>query len=244
MEQFPLNSLISSLLAAAEESTHAKVEIEFALTFDSSDHETTHARLGFLQVRPMVVSDQVIDVSNEDLTKADAIVASDRVMGNGTVDNIQDIIYVRPDSFSVEHTPLIAQQLGNLNSALRENNRSYVLIGFGRWGSSHPSLGIPVNWSQISGAAAIVEATLPGMNVELSQGSHFFHNLSSFKASYFMVHFDGRYPIRWEWLNQQPLVQETEFVRHVRTKTPLRIRVDGRTARGVIMPGNRTVGEQ
>ena len=244
MEQFPLNSLIRSLLSAAEESTRAQVEIEFALTFDTSGHETTQARLGFLQVRPMVVSDQLIEVSIEDLTKADAIVASDRVMGNGVVDNIQDIIYVRPETFSVEHTPSIAQQLGRLNGDLRGDDRSYVLIGFGRWGSSHSSLGIPVNWSQISGAAAIVEATLPGMNVELSQGSHFFHNLSSFKASYFMVHFDGGYPINWEWLNQQPLVQETEFVRHVRTKAPLHIRVDGRTARGVIMPGKRTTGEQ
>jgi hypothetical protein len=243
MEQFPLNSLITSLLAAAEESIRAKVEIEFAITFDSGGQETTHARFGFLQVRPMVVSDQLVEVSMDDLVQPDAIVASDRVMGNGVVDHIHDIVFVRPEKFSAEHTQVIAEQLGEFNRELREARRPYVLIGFGRWGSSHSSLGIPVNWSQISGASAIVEATLPGMNVELSQGSHFFHNLSSFKASYFMVHFDGRSPIHWDWLSQQSVVQETEFVRHVRTKIPLHILVDGRTGRGVILPGNRTIGE-
>jgi hypothetical protein len=94
-----------------------------------------------------------------------------------------------------------------------------------------------VTWSQISGARAIVEATLPGMNVELSQGSHFFHNLSSFRANYFMVHFDGRFPINWTWLNEQLVIRETEYVRHVRTASPLCVRVDGRSARGLILPG-------
>ena len=106
-------------------------------------------------------------------------------------------------------TPEIAQELGDINRKLVEERRPYVLIGFGRWGSSHPSLGIPVDWSQISGARAIVEATLPDMNVELSQGSHFFHNLTSFRAMYFTVRHDGEFPIRWEWLNQQPVVAET-----------------------------------
>ncbi len=126
-------------------------------------------------------------------------------------------------------TPEIAQELGDINRKLVDEHRPYVLIGFGRWGSSHPSLGIPVDWSQISGARAIVEATLPDMNVELSQGSHFFHNLTSFRAMYFMVRHDGEFPIRWEWLNRQPVVSETELVRHVRPSIPVAVRVDGRT---------------
>jgi hypothetical protein len=132
-------------------------------------------------------------------------------------------------------TPAIAQQLDLINRQLSEQHRPFLLIGFGRWGSSHPSLGIPVVWSQISGARVIVETTLPEMNVELSQGSHFFHNLSSFRASYFMVRHDGRFAIDWAWLNRQPTVQETEFVRHVRCVNPLTVRVDGRNARGVIL---------
>ena len=100
-------------------------------------------------------------------------------------------------------------EVGAINRALVEEHRPYLLIGFGRWGSSQPSLGIPVDWSQISGAKTIVEATLPEMNVELSQGSHFFHNLSSFRASYFMLRYDGPFSIDWDWLNRQPVVSET-----------------------------------
>jgi hypothetical protein len=158
-------------------------------------------------------------------------------MGNGVNDTIQDIVFVRPEHFSPLKTGVIAQELDGINQQLAEQGHTCLLIGFGRWGSSHPSLGIPVDWSQISSARAIVEATLPTMNVELSQGSHFFHNLSSFRASYFMVHHDRGFGIDWDWLNAQPLVQETEFVRHVRPVKPLSVRVDGRSGRGVILRG-------
>lgn len=116
----------------------------------------------------------------------------------------------------------------------------YLLIGFGRWGSSHSSLGIPVDWSQISGARAIVESTLPNMNVDLSQGSHFFHNLSSFEAAYFMLQYDGPFQIDWDWLNTQPAAHETDLIRHVRLSAPLSIRVDGRSGRGVILREEET----
>lgn len=111
----------------------------------------------------------------------------------------------------------------------------YLLIGFGRWGSSDPWLGTPVTWSQIGGARAIVEATLPAMNVDLSQGSHFFHNISSFNVSYFSVPFGGDFPIDWEKLARQGAESETEFVRHVRLPAPLHIAVDGRQGRGAIL---------
>jgi hypothetical protein len=234
-EQFPLNNLIQTLLAAVENAMDAKVEIEFAVTLEQRRDEAAKFRLGFLQVRPMVVSDEAVEVTAEDFADLAAIVASDMVMGNGIWDGIEDVVFVRPESFSSMQTPLIAEQLESINRELVEQHRPYLLIGFGRWGSSHPSLGIPVDWSQISGAKAIVEATLPEMNVELSQGSHFFHNLSSFRASYFMVRHDGRFAIDWEWLNRQPIVRESELVRHVRPSSPISVRVDGRTARGVVL---------
>ena len=240
-EEFPLNDLVKALLKASEKTVKAKVEIEFAVTLQARRGERTRARLGFLQVRSMVVSDQIVDV---DLSDPRAIVASDAVMGNGTADDIQDIVFVRPDKFSPMRTPAIAQELESVNRELRDQHRPYLLIGFGRWGSSQSSLGIPVDWSQISGARAIVEATLPEMNVELSQGSHFFHNLSSFRASYFMVQHGRRPGINWDWLNRQPVVSETEFICHVRPAEKLSVRVDGRTARGVIRAQTRDVTSQ
>ena len=235
LEQFPLNGLIRTLLRKAEESLNAEVEIEFAVTIEQPRGQPAKLRLGFLQVRPMVVSEEVVDVTTAELASSAAVVASDMVMGNGVQTDLEDIVFVRPENFSAMRTPLIAEQLGALNRILTDEHKSYVLIGFGRWGSSHPSLGIPVDWSQISGARTIVEATLPDMNVELSQGSHFFHNLSSFRANYFMVRHDGSYFINWDWLNRQSVISETELVRHVRLRFPLTVRVDGRTARGVIL---------
>ena len=235
-DQFPLNDLVKTLLSEAEKAVDAKVEIEFAITLQGRLGERPRVRLGFLQVRSMVVSDQVVDVTVEDLSDPRAVVASDMVMGNGTTDDIQDIVFVRPDKFSSLHTAAIAEELGSINRELQDQQRPFLLIGFGRWGSSHSSLGIPVDWSQISGARSIVEATLPEMNVELSQGSHFFHDLSSFRASYFMVQHGRNFGIDWEWLNRQPVERETEFIRHVRPLERLLVRVDGRTARGVILP--------
>ncbi|HWR37488.1 MAG TPA: PEP/pyruvate-binding domain-containing protein [Clostridia bacterium] len=233
-EEFPLNSAIRGLLAAAEKWLGAKVEIEFAITIEAGRNVPPHMRLGFLQVRPMMVSDELVELSPEDLTREGVIIASDRAMGNG-IETVGDIVYVRPESFSVLETRAIATELASINTYLREHGRPYLLVGFGRWGSSHSSLGIPVNWSDISGARTIVEATLPEMNVELSQGSHFFHNLSSFRASYFMVRHDQRFGIDWDWLNRQPFVQESGLVRHVRTTRPLSIRVDGRRGLGIVV---------
>jgi hypothetical protein len=235
MEQFPINRLIQALLKAAEDALGANVEIEFAMTIHEARDQAPQARLGFLQVRPMVVSEDRVEVNATDLSDSRAVLASDMVMGNGIADDIQDIVFVRPDNFSPMNTPQIARQLEAINRQLSDQHRPVLLIGFGRWGSSHPSLGIPVVWSQISGARAIVEATLPEMNVELSQGSHFFHNLSSFRTCYFMVRHDGPYAIDWGWLNDQPIVQETELVRHVRPAGMLTIRVDGRSRRGVVL---------
>ncbi len=240
MEQFPINRAIQALLEAAENALGANVEIEFAMTIHETRGQPARARLGFLQVRPMVVSEDVVEVSVADLSASRAILASDRVMGNGVAQDIQDIVFVRPESFSPMQTPVIAQQLEAINRQLTDEGRPFLLIGFGRWGSTHPSLGIPVVWSQISGACAIVEATLPEMNVELSQGSHFFHNLSSFRTCYFMVRHDGPYGIDWGWLNRQPVVQETELVRHVRPAGTLTVRVDGRSRRGVVLAAEST----
>ena len=234
-ERFPLNALVKDLLTAAENTLNTKVEIEFALTLPEHMETSLRARLGFLQVRSTVVSDEVVDVSLEEITDPHAIVASDMVIGNGTAHDIRDIVFVRPDTFSPLITPEIAQHLEAVNRELQEDHRPFLLIGFGRWGSSHPTLGIPVDWSQISGARAIVEATLPEMNVELSQGSHFFHNLSSFRTSYFMVRHGNPFAINWDWLNRQPVVHETELIRHVRPEANLALRVDGRSRRGVIL---------
>jgi Pyruvate phosphate dikinase, AMP/ATP-binding domain len=233
LEEYALNDLLKAVLRICQEAFGAPVEIEFAVTF-ADEGEDAPAQFGFLQVRPMAVSDAVVDLDLGRLDRGKLLVASERVMGNGVVTGICDVVYVKPESFEARHTRTIADEIARINLDLVEREVPYLLIGFGRWGSSDPWLGIPVAWSQIGGARAIVEATLPAMNVDLSQGSHFFHNISSFNVSYFSVPFDGDFPIDWEGLGRQQVVSETEFVRHVRVPAPLHIAVDGRQGCGAI----------
>ncbi len=232
LELLPLNRLIKEVLPLCENLAKAEVEIEFALTINSSSPVT--ARFGLLQVRPMVVSHEQVEIEDGELASESVIIASDRVMGNGSVRSIEDIVYVKPGVFDAKYTRQIAQEIEKRNTSLLQSKTPFLLIGFGRWGSSDPWLGIPVNWSQICGAKVIVEATLPNMRTELSQGSHFFHNLSSFQVNYFSVNHYGPYRINWDWLNHQDAINEGEFVRHIKTPGKLTVKVDGRTGKGII----------
>ncbi len=231
MNEFHFNDLIKKLLLVCEEAFSNPVEIEFAVTLTENPRKL---RFGFLQVRPMVVSDETIDLDEKELSGDDVLVASDCVMGNGIIENISDIVFIKPESFDKKDTTKIAHEVDSINKELVKLNSKYLLIGFGRWGSSDPWLGIPVEWGQIAGVKVIVESTLSGINVELSQGSHFFHNLTSFNVSYFSITYDGEFKIDWDWLNSQQVVNETNFVKHVKLVIPLVIKVDGRKSRGVI----------
>lgn len=228
LRDIPVNDLLRSLLDLFEDAMGAPVEIEFAVTFDPH-------RFGFLQVRPMMVPSEEVTVVEEEMRSHRVLAASDLVLGNGVIDGITDVVYVRPELLAPLDTRAMAAELERVNGDLVAAGRHYLLIGFGRWGSSDPSLGIPVIWSQIAGARVIVEAMRPGMIVELSQGSHFFHNLSSFRVPYFSIRASGRAPIDWEWLARQPAVSETRLIRHVRPATAFEVRVDGRSGRGVIL---------
>lgn len=230
---FKFNEIIIELMKLCEQVFASEVEIEFAVILDPKSG--IPARFGFLQVRPMVVSRGNITISDADLQQQNLLAASDRVMGNGVIDSIQDIIYVSPDNFEARYNPKIARELEVFNRQFLREGKKYLLIGFGRWGSVDPWLGIPVDWGQISAAKTIIEATLPNMDVELSQGSHFFHNISSFQVLYFMIPHTGKYKIDWEWLKAQRELGGTSFLKHVYLDKPLTIKVDGRSGKGVIL---------
>jgi hypothetical protein len=230
------NDVITKLLSVCRQSLGAPIEIEFALRLPYPGGPAS-PQLGFLQVRPMVVSEEPVAITEEELADPHILVRSSRVMGNGVSHSILDVVYVLPEAFRSLETRRIATELGRLNRSLVDEGTYYVLIGFGRWGSADPALGIPAKWGQISGAKVIVEATLPAMNVDPSQGSHFFHNITSFEVSYFHVHHDDEQGVDWSWLATQSIVGETENVRHVRLDSPLLVKVDGTTGRGGIWHG-------
>ncbi|MGE5178305.1 MAG: PEP/pyruvate-binding domain-containing protein [Bacteroidota bacterium] len=226
----PLNDVIRSMLDLAEATGSGAMEIEFAATIE----ESGAARVGFLQARPLQVASEAVDVPLESLRGEGVIAASDSVLGNGRIEDLLDIVFVRRDRFDRSRSVEIAREIERVNRDLISSGRGYLLIGFGRWGSSDPWLGIPVRWDQISGARVIVEASLPGAEPEPSQGSHFFHNVMSAGIAYFTVRHTGPYALDWEYLDAQPPAFESEHVRHIRFRSPMTVLVDGWTGRGVV----------
>ncbi len=228
----PLNDLVRELMARSEVVLEAPVEIEFAV--DLSPPRGLPARFAFLQVRPMTVCDETVQLSASDLESPDVLVASDRCLGNGMRSDITDVVYLPPETFDASHTMAVAEEIERINETIGRTGRPYLLMGFGRWGSSDPWLGVPVEWGAISGARVIVEASLPQMHPDLSQGSHFFQNLTAFQVMYLSLPHGGPHDVDWAWLERQERIHDGPFVRHVRLASPLDVRVDGRTGRGVI----------
>jgi hypothetical protein len=237
-EQFPVNDMFRSLLSVCEKAAGGPVEIEFAATLEP--RRQPPVRLGLLQVRPMVVSTELVDLTHEARSGRRVFLSSDHVMGNGVVEDISDVVYLPPGRFDAARSRVIASEVAARNRALLDEGRPYVLIGFGRWGSADPWLGIPVAWGDVAGAKVLVEASRPDRGIEMSQGSHFFHNISSFGVSYFSFPPGGSGTLDWEWLESRPAAAEGPFVRHVRLAAPLRVEVDGRVGRGIIWRDEET----
>ncbi|HBI81378.1 MAG TPA: phosphoenolpyruvate synthase [Bacteroidales bacterium] len=233
-DTFPLAKIVSELLKIGEREMNNHIEIEFAADLNS---QSGMPRLfNFLQIRPIVESDQSELVQWDEIDIQKALLYSTSALGHGKVKDIYDFIYIKPDSFNPAKTKEIAQELDELNSKFIDWQRNYVLVGPGRWGSSDPWLGIPIKWSQISQARVIVEAGLENFRVDPSQGTHFFQNLTSFRVAYLTVNpylNDGIYDVNY--LNSLPAWHETKFLRCVKFNHPLTIQVDAKTNQGVIL---------
>lgn len=240
LREWPVNDALEALLALGVKTLDMPVEIEVAATLPASSDG--RVRLGLVQVRAMAAPGKETEVDDADLRGAGVLLGSTKVMGNGTVETVRDVIYTRPDAFDPRHSQRMALEVDAWNRALVDEGRPYMLIGFGRWGSSDPWLGIPVTWGQVAGARVIVEATRPAQRIEPSQGSHFFHNVSSLGVMYFSTGAVEPTDLDWAWLDAQPAVAETEFLRHVRLPEPLLVRVDGRSGRGFVRRGTAQGG--
>ena len=229
---FPLAAILEVLVRAGEDALGNPVEIEFAVSLPHGDEP---ADFGFLQIRPLTLSRDHQDLAIGQVDPAQIVCKSTKVLGNGRIENLYDIVVVDSHRFERSRSREVAEAVAGFNATLSSENRPYLLIGVGRWGSNDPWLGIPVEWDEISGARAIVEAGFRDFRVTPSQGSHFFQNLTAFQVGYFTVNPDaGEGTIDWQWLTEHPALEEHGCVRHLRFSEPLRVVMNSRTSQGVI----------
>ena len=229
---FPLPRILQLVQKYGQGEMRRPVEIEFAVNFNAKEKNGTFY---LLQIRPMV--DMKADLA-EDLNlipDEQILLRSENALGQGVMDDIQDVIYVKTDGYSASNNQLIAYDIEKLNRRFLDEGKHYVLVGPGRWGSSDTWLGIPVKWPNISAARVIVEAGLTNYRVDPSQGTHFFQNLTSFGVGYFTINAyinDGIY--NQELLNSMPAVEETKFLRWVHFDKPLTVKMNGKKKVGVV----------
>ncbi|MGD9178193.1 MAG: PEP/pyruvate-binding domain-containing protein [Desulfobacterales bacterium] len=233
-ESLPLAEIITEILSLGRQGMGCPVEIEFAVNMPLEAEQKSTFEL--LQIRPMTVNQSNLSVEISDNDIAKAFCYSTMALGNGRFEEIQDIIFVNPDTFDAADTIKIASEISQVNKEMTRRRRKYLLIGPGRWGSADRWLGIPVGWTDISSVGAIVETTIEGLKVDPSQGSHFFHNIISLGIGYLNTAESGQDFIDWGWLTSLPAATQTSYLKHVRIQKPLVIKIDGKESRGVIIP--------
>jgi hypothetical protein len=231
-QTFPLADILTAVLDASHQGMGCPVEIEFSVNL--SPEKGGRPEFALLQIRPMTARTEHLKVDIRDEELAQAFCYSANALGNAVKTDIADILFVKPDEFDPGRTVEIAREIGKMNSQLVAEERKYLLIGPGRWGSADRWLGIPVKWSEICGVGAMVETTFTKLKADPSQGSHFFHNITTLGINYISISEHGEDFLKWDWLTSQPAATETSYVAHIKLAKPFTLKVDGRNSRCVM----------
>ncbi len=232
-DTIPLAPILSELLDICKKEMHSDIEIEFAVNMDVPRGED--ALFTLLQIRPIINTHNNETFDWTQLPVDDSIIYAEKALGFGTTEGVSDIIYVKGESFDNSYTVEIANELNELNERMRSEDRGYILVGPGRWGSSDPWLGIPTKWHDISEAKVIVECGLKEFRIDPSQGTHFFQNITSIGVGYLTINpFMGDGVFNSGLLDSISAEYESKFIRHVRFNKPLYIYIDGRKNRGIV----------
>jgi hypothetical protein len=227
-DEIPLAKAIKLLLKISEIALGYPVEIEFALNIPKEKDKQTE--LVILQIRNMVPFEKKVSLDIDTIKKENIVIYSENALGNGIHEKIKDVLYVDQNSFDLSNSSQVVNQIKKMNTKLMEENKPYILIGPGRWGSTDPWLGIPVIWSDIAGAKVIVETPYKERHIDPSQGSHFFHDMIASQVLYLITKKDE--DINWDWIKKQKLIEETDFIKHIETQKTLKTIVDGRIGKG------------
>ncbi len=227
--RFPLAAILEDILSIGEVAMGVPVEIEFAVNLQPNKMKIQKPTFYILQIRPLSINAEDVVINAQEANPADCLIYSKYSMGNGVIDDLDHILYVKPQSFDNTQTIEIMNEIDAVNREMLDQNIHYVLIGPGRWGSRDRFLGIPVAFSNISMAKVIVEAGLENFRVDPSQGTHFFHNILSMNIGYVSVPFgEENNIINWNKLDSVNVIKETKYIKVVRTEKPLTIKMDGK----------------
>ncbi|MBR2166166.1 MAG: phosphoenolpyruvate synthase [Paludibacteraceae bacterium] len=229
---FPLAEIIQQLLEMAQVEIKCPVEIEFAVNLE---HEPQIFHV--LQIRPISADSLNAKVEWDQIDASGAFLCSGNALGIGKIEDVRDVIYLKREAFDILRTREMAQTIRQWNNKMRQEGRQFLLIGYGRWGSQISTLGVPVQWSDISEAKAIAECSLENFRIEPSQGSHFFQNLTSFNVGYMNIDSWARVEDKYDEdiLNALPAVEETDLVRHVRLEKSLEMYIDGFNSKAIVI---------
>ena len=224
---FPLAETIDTILATVRDAFGSPVEIEYAVNLTPGLDGKPSFYL--LQIKPLVGANTIETDRNIFEQKERLWLYTQQSLGNGTLTDIEDVIYIENEKFNKLETIEMAEEINRLNTMMIEEGRKYILIGPGRWGSSDRFLGVPVDWSQISNARVIVEIGLNDYPLDFSLGSHFFHNVTSMNIGYFAVqNHSAKSFVRWEVLDNQETIHATKHFRHIRFSQPVTVVMDGK----------------
>jgi hypothetical protein len=230
-DSLPLVKALKLLLKVSEIALGYPVEIEFAVNIPKEESES--AELVVLQIRNMVTPEKNIEINIDQIKRENTLFYSENALGNGIIENLKNIVYIDQELFDLSNSTKVVNQIKNINNKLMDENKPYVLVGPGRWGSTDPWLGVPVIWSDIAGAKVIVETPYKERHIDPSQGSHFFHDMIASKVVYLITKKEK--DIDWKWIKKQKIVGETEFIKHIETQKPLKTIVDGKIGKGLIL---------
>ncbi len=233
--KIPLANVLSDLLEIGEIAMGIPVEIEFSVNLEANEKKLPIPTFYLLQIRPLSVNGEDIIINAEDANPEECLIYSTHVMGNGVIDGVNHILFVKPDAFNNTETVQIKDEINHFNKLMLERDENYVLIGPGRWGSRDRFLGIPIAFSNISNARVIVESGLDNFRVDPSQGTHFFHNILSMNIGYITVPYGEKDNlVSWDKLNSYELVEETKYVKLVKAPDSLKIKMDGKNGIGFV----------
>ena len=234
-DAFPLAKVLEFMLSKGESAMGRPVEIEFAGMVDAKGE--MKGQIYWLQIRPIVDRREMLDENIMECTDDKLLLKTFTALGHGMMDNLYSVVYIRPENFSSLNNSEIAREIEKINSNFTAQERNYILVGPGRWGSSDTALGIPVKWAHISSAKLIVESALPGYRIEPSQGTHFFQNLTSFGVGYFTVDPSSGDGTVFDvaFLDSMPAEYESEMVRIVTFNKPLMVGINGKKGLGVVL---------